>query len=172
MYLELTVEITKTKFPLIYIFQNQQISFCFFVLFCLMSVISTGPPHCQFPVTSVSVKQLGNRYWFINNNSTSSLNTRRLFRSTMGKNHAGNKWCPWKWVTQRNTNRMPEAIVHAECRGCDLAVCKKIEIYHQVLIWNSTCDSKTKDEHRIWSAVRLPVAYIYTGSKTAGAAGK
>ena len=169
--LELTVKTTMI-FPLIYIFQNQQISFCFFAFFCLMSVLSTGPPHCQFPVASISKKQLGDRYLYISNNNTSSLNTRRLYANTMGKNHAGNKWCPWKWVSQRNTNRIPEVIVHAECRGCDLAVCKKIETHHHVLVWNPTCDSKTQDKYRIWSTVRLPIAYIYTGSKTAGAAGK
>ena len=169
---KVTVKITNV-FPLvIYILQNPEISFCFFALFCLMSVSSTGPPHCQFPVTTISVKNFEDKYHLLSNRSTTSLNPRRLFGSTMGRKHAGNKWCPWKWVVQRDTNRVPEAIVYAECRGCDLAVCRKIEIYHYFLVWSPTCDSKTKDAHRIWSSVRLPIAYIYTGSKTAAATGK
>ena len=126
-----------------------------------MPLFSHGNTRPKCKGNSVTLKKLKDKYYFMN--MSDSPRTRRSARQASWSG-AGNKWCPWKWVSVKNTKYIPSQLAQARCDNCDMAVCKPIEMYYPVLTWESQCDPKTDDSYRKWTSVRIRIAYIYTGN--------
>lgn len=70
----------------------------------------------------------------------------------------GTTYCPWKWVRDDDSARIPRSIMKAVCLGC-AHYCRAVYYYHNVLI--PKCDKTTGEKVWKWKEKKLAVAYVY-----------
>ena len=105
---------------------------------------------------SQCLRRISRRYLLVDNSLTSSDGSNNVDNGA----REGTRNCPWTWVLDDDTERIPRYLAKAECPNCGFT-CRAVFYYHNTLVQRCTRSTGRRVCTWKWAERSLAIAYVF-----------